>query len=124
MRTEPCSYIPCPELHVFDDVDKLKKFATKNYSCEVEATGKDGCTITLSSNDGELSCLVHIKRRKYSQAQLSGLAAHEATHVSQSFFDFIGEQSPSSEMQAYYIQAFTMCIIEAYEKLTKGSKQQ
>ena len=122
MRTKPWEYIPCPELHVFIDLDELKKFANEKYQCDVGIINKDGFTSSLVRNMGELACLVYIKHQKYGNGQLAGLAAHEATHVSQEFFESIGEDKPSSEMQAYYVQAFTICIIQAYEKLAKGKK--
>lgn len=122
MRTKPCEYIPCPELHVFIDSEELKKFANEKYKCDVGITNKDGFTSTISCDNGDISCLVYIKHQKYGKGQLAGLIAHEATHVSQDFFESIGEDKPSSEMQAYYIQVFTICIIRAYKKLAKGKK--
>lgn len=122
MRTKPWEYIPCPELHVFIDSDELKKFANEKYNCDVGVIKKDGFTSSLVSDRGELACLVYIMHKKYGKGQLAALAAHEATHVSQEFFESIGEDKPSIEMQAYYIQAFTICIINAYKKLAKGKK--
>lgn len=122
MITKPWDYIPCPELHVFTDAEKLKKFAIENYGCEVSTINKDGFTSTLSCDNGDISCLVYIKNQKYDTGQLAGLIAHEATHVSQEFFESIGEINPSHEMQAYYIQTFVICIMQAYKKLAKGKK--
>lgn len=48
-----------------------------------------------------------------------GLLVHEAMHVWRQIREIIGEQYPSLEFEAYYIQAISQELIRGYE-MTRG----
>ena len=63
-------------------------------------------TYTLERSDtGECSFVVYISPEsvEWSAHQDVGTIAHEASHIARSYFEWLGEASPSDEMQAYTI---------------------
>lgn len=46
--------------------------------------------------------------------QIAALLVHESVHVWQQFRQSIGETNPSSEFEAYSIQAIAQCLMQAY----------
>lgn len=65
---------------------------------------------------GEVSVLVCIRtRQKITPIQVACLLVHEAVHIWQHYTDSIGEKNPSSEFEAYSIQAISQELMELYE---------
>ena len=52
-------------------------------------------------------------------AQIAGLLCHEAVHIWQQTRSDLGENAPSSELEAYAIQNLTQALIEEFERQTK-----
>lgn len=81
----------------------------------------DASMHTFEHPDGHLACVVCLKigeERKL--IEIIGLLIHEAVHISQCYFaDVIRERAPSSELQAYVIQAISQNLIEAYMEKVK-----
>ena len=50
-----------------------------------------------------------------SLTQIYAMLTHEAVHIWQAILDHIGENHPSSEFEAYSLQAITQNLILAYE---------
>lgn len=57
-------------------------------------------------------CLGSTKGR--SKIEVYGLLTHEAVHIWQAIREDIGEHNPSSEFEAYSIQAIAQRLMEAY----------
>lgn len=52
---------------------------------------------------------------------INGLIAHESVHVYQHIMDYIGEENPGTEIEAYIIQTIFENLCEAYNAV-KGKK--
>lgn len=60
-------------------------------------------------------CIVCIwKRKGMLEVGIQGLIIHEAVHVWQAIRGFIGEDTPSTEFEAYSIQSIAQSLLEAY----------
>lgn len=57
---------------------------------------------------------------QYEYRQIAGLLAHEATHVMRWFFKSIGENKPSAEAQAYFVQWILQGCLEIVEENVSG----
>lgn len=65
----------------------------------------DGVTDCFWSDDGSLLCLVYLSPDPgRTDAQDAGLIAHEAVHVAQGYLEWIGEDEPGAELEAYVTQ--------------------
>ena len=87
----------------------------------------DGRCSTFES-DGKVCAIVTINKRVDGKDSngIVGLIVHEAVHVWQLVRENIGEANPSSEFEAYAIQAISQELIEAYAKSGRcldGGKQ-
>ena len=89
----------------------------KSMASDFVNEGADATVHTFDKNDGRgIACIVCLSTREdRSREQVYGILAHEATHVWQQFLDFIGEDSPGKEIEAYSIQAICQRLFEAYE---------
>lgn len=82
------------------------------------SNGGHGTTHTFQSN-GKLSCVVCISIPKgKSKGEVYGLIIHEAVHVWQQYCDAISESSPSTEFEAYTIQAIAQALLFAFDEKT------
>ena len=87
----------------------------------------DGRCSTFES-DGKVCAIVTINKRCDDKDGngIIGLIIHEAVHVWQLLMENIGESSPSSEFEAYAIQAISQELIEAYSesgRFVEGGKK-
>jgi hypothetical protein len=78
--------------------------------------GSDATTHTLEDGDGNVICVVCIKKQKGTVAQINSLIAHEAVHCWQETRRSMREDEPSDEFEAYMIQHYTRRMIEEYNK--------
>lgn len=86
-----------------------------DYREEWLSEGSDGTTHTFESHGG-IACIISIGNLEgKTQCDIHALLVHEAVHVWQRFVEFIGEEHPSDEFEAYSIQAITQTLLEAYE---------
>lgn len=78
-------------------------------------------THTFTNKDGGLCCVVCLGPHEgKSPIQVAALLVHEAVHVWQSWCDDVGEQAPSSELEAYSIQAISQRLMFAYAEPIAG----
>ena len=72
-----------------------------------------------------LACVVCLRppAKGISIEQIAGLLAHEATHVWQYYREWIGENEPSKEFEAYSVQAITQRLFESYRTQTKRARR-
>ena len=74
---------------------------------------------TSFTKDGEINCLVTFSDKKTSKCQKIGLIAHEAAHCWQQIRNWMKEDNPSPEFEAYVVGGITQGLIECYER-TRG----
>ena len=72
----------------------------------------------LNNSDGRRATIVCIRPDpKRTGIQVAALLAHEAVHVFQSYCDYIGEDHPSKEFEAYCIQNIFQELAQGYAEL-------
>jgi hypothetical protein len=77
--------------------------------------GADATMHTLTNPDGGMVCIVGIRPGpEHTGPQIAAMLVHEAVHVWQAWCDKIGEREPSSEFEAYSIQAISQRLMCAY----------
>lgn len=67
--------------------------------------------VTAKGNRASFVCIAD---KKLDGIPTAGLLVHEAVHVVQEYFRYIGEESPSIEFQAYAIQEVSNHLMYAY----------
>ena len=75
---------------------------------------------TITRQDQEAICILSFAPgwRAHDCAAIAGTVAHEAVHVWQTIRDMIGEDKPSSEFEAYSVQAIFLELLNAMEEAT------
>ena len=74
----------------------------------------------LFESGAKLTYVVCIRSRDgMSMPQVAALVTHEAVHMWQTARERLGERSPSTEFEAYAIQALTQRLLEEYERQVK-----
>ena len=77
--------------------------------------GADATTHTYDNAAGHVACIVCIKADKGKTGiQIAAALVHEAVHVWQKHRAAIGEMAPSSEFEAYSVQAIAQRLMQAY----------
>lgn len=77
-------------------------------------------TVHFFESEEKLCAVLCMPRAKdKAPEQIAGLIAHEAVHLWQAVRDAIGEKHPSSEFEAYSVQAITQRWLEEYNRQTK-----
>lgn len=77
--------------------------------------GANATTHCFTNPEDDLVCVVCLKDdRNRTPIQVASLLVHEAVHVWQNYCAAIGENSPSSEFEAYSIQAISQRLFEEY----------
>ena len=66
-------------------------------------------------------CIRDTKKRLH--VEVCGLLIHEAVHIWREIRESIGEDSPSSEFEAYAIQSIAQRLIHSYNKMSKIKKE-
>lgn len=82
----------------------------------------DACVTHFSGKKKETLCVVQIGDvAEHSLLQVHGLILHEAVHIWQEVRTCMGEEKPSSEFEAYSIQAIAQDLFEAFEESEKAN---
>lgn len=77
--------------------------------------GADATTHVMTNEDGGMVCVVALGDCSSKEGvQVAALLVHEAVHVWQNWRESIGEKEPSSEFEAYSIQAISQRLMTAY----------
>jgi hypothetical protein len=76
---------------------------------------------TPEGTDCTVVCLGDTAKR--SPIEVAGILVHEAVHVFQRYCEHIGEESPSSEFEAYSIQWVSQSLMEAYVSQTNKASR-
>ena len=85
---------------------------SRRFKTKLDWPAVEGSCYTLE-NGNRVACVVCLRNIVGTSLEaLVGLLAHEATHVKQSAMKFIGEDSPSSEFEAYTMQNITQNLLE------------
>ena len=81
---------------------------------------KNGCCSTFTNLLEAKDCIIVTidteLAKKHSRIEIEGLLIHEGVHVYQKALEWMGEDDPGIEMEAYAIQSITMQLINAYEE--------
>lgn len=94
----------------------MKHLKLKNPPAWITGENANATTHTLTNPEGKLCCVVCIRVYKgISKGQVYALLVHEAVHVWQEYCLSIGEKYPSSEFEAFTIQAIAQALMFSYD---------
>jgi len=95
---------------------QIKRCGIKNPSTFLNKNANATCH-HLTNSQGKLCCIVCLgDYSNHSNLEIYGLLIHEAVHIWQQFKDWMGEDKPSVEFEAYSIQAISQELIESFDK--------
>lgn len=87
----------------------------------VRTRQSDATTHMLEHPERGLACVVALRVRDgIDGVQIAALLVHEAVHIFQEWRQYHGEQRPSSEFEAYAIQAIAQRLMTSYAEQTAG----
>ena len=87
----------------------------------VRAPQADATTHVMEHPECGLACVVALRTREGTTGiQIAALLVHEAVHIFQEWCQYYGEQRPSSEFEAYSIQAIAQRLMTSYAEQTAG----
>lgn len=80
------------------------------------------CTHTFTLEDGKVVCIVCLGPRfdELDSIEQAATIVHEAVHVVQRLFDWIGEERPGREFEAYAIERVTEALMREYVRRMQG----
>lgn len=107
----PYRYAFCPNAKAWAET-------TKRHPDRPRYPESAGCTSMYRDTENKMSCAVVTVLDREPQAAVA-LLAHEAMHVWQDICETLGENRPSSELEAYAIQNILTNLMNAYQK-TRG----
>lgn len=98
---------------------ELKHLGLSKDSARFPAGRFVGNVTELISAQGARCAIVSLQPRgKRSKADTVATIVHEAVHVWQYMRDFIGEDKPSSEFEAYSVQGIVTALLDSYHRQT------
>lgn len=83
----------------------------------------DATTHILSRGNKRIAIVALSDKNKASNIQINALLVHEATHIWQEILLLVGERAPSSEFEAYAVQALSQSLMQAYEDQKRKGKR-
>lgn len=76
----------------------------------------------LRNPEGELCCIVAVNfAADNTGIEIAGLLVHEAVHISQEYFERLGEREQGREQQAYAIQMISQELMWEYNRQTNAN---
>lgn len=92
------------------------KLPRKNWPDFVSNWHSDATTHHFEKrNDKKVAVIVCIRTgRRRTFAQVAALLTHEAIHIWQSVREYMGENTPSTEFEAWSVQSITQELLESY----------
>lgn len=96
---------------------ELKKLGAERVNF-LAGEGADATAHFFDSKDNKRICIVTLSKShaKHSLVEVHGLLVHEAMHIWRKHIDYIGEKSPSSEMEAYALQVIAQELMLSYQR--------
>ena len=98
---------------------KRMKVPMEQRSPWVRTAQADATSHMLDHPEHGLACVVALRVREgITGIQIAALLVHEAVHIFQEWCQYYGEQNPSSEFEAYSIQAIAQRLMYSYAEQT------
>lgn len=104
----PYHFAFCPSARAWGEADK-------RYHLDRAYPDHDACSIHFIDREGVSTTLVCVGEHVKSKRKVVGYLVHEGSHVWRQMREAMGELTPSSEFEAYSLQAIVERLIIAYE---------
>lgn len=121
----PYSYGLCLTEADFEKELKRLKIPVRDWPEFVNSVHANACIHYFEKCDGlGRSAIICLRpTRTHTTEEIYALLVHEAMHLWQAIIDTIGEHRPSTEFEAYSVQAICLNLFVAYREATKGKKK-
>lgn len=104
--------------HVLKDIYHPEKPPPRDWFTDTTAPG---ITHAFSSSDGGLFCVVCIRgMEEHDPLSVVSLIAHEAVHIWQDVREYLSEEHPSIEFEAYSVQIILQQLLHEYRRQMYG----
>lgn len=91
------------------------KVPRADWSAWIRSPQADATSHTLESSAGRRIVLVCLRGwEKRCGIEIAGLLVHEAVHIWQQVREYVGEDNPSSEFEAYSVQAIAQDLMQGF----------
>lgn len=100
----------------------LKKLKVPEKDWPEFVTEDIGACVQIFEYDQHLFAVVNMEKSKRPVEEIYSTLTHEAVHIFQHIREFIGEQYPSVEFEAYSIQNISQNLMESYKRQTSTKK--
>lgn len=112
MSKKQQTWFQTPFQHIVYTLCKTKKQIKK--TCFEATDSNADANVTFYTRGGECAAIVYIKKNDRSVIENYGLLVHEAMHIWQEVKLLMGEEKPSSEFEAYSIQAIAQDLFQLW----------
>lgn len=121
--TSPYHYCLCLTEKQFDKV--LKKHKIIKGPLDERIIGAQASANFFTKANGSLLVLVKMGtgHAELKRTEINGFLVHEATHIWQAICEYMVENSPSAEFEAYSVQKISQELMVAYERAMKKEKK-
>lgn len=110
--------LPCLTLCLTEaDFKKARRHLRLTTPEEWLSPGSSASTHTYENATGGMACVVCCEGDNTNGSDVVGSLAHEATHIKQHYFEYIGEHHPGTEEEAYIIGNITRTLCREYARL-------
>lgn len=100
---------------LFDDPEEFARFTSKRGILPA-ADNADGCAV-FDNTDAAVFISVEPPRSVKECLYVYSVLVHEATHIVEDIFDFVGEETPGGETRAYLTEKICKCLFELYSDM-------
>lgn len=95
----------------------IKHLKIKEHFSWIRTPQADATAHHFSNPDGHSACVVCLRNYEgRDPVEVAGLLIHEAVHVWQEYCEWIGEQNPAREQEAYAIQAISQELLAEFAR--------
>jgi len=119
-------YNPIYLSFAFTEKDYLEELKRLKIKVVINWLGENGDACVHSFHNGKgkeynIVCVNHKKTLKWPIQDVYALLVHEMVHAFQNYKEYVGEDKPSDEFEAYSIQNLCTNAFYAYKKYTEDS---
>lgn len=116
----------CIDAKTYAETLDLHEVPFSNRTNFLKTEHSDATTHFYNAHNGRrvaLVCLNAELSAKHTPIQVAGLLIHEGVHIWQDICEYMGEDAPSIEFEAYSIQWITQELMEAWVEMTVKNRK-
>lgn len=113
----PCHYTVCATKKVFRR--ELRRLKVQKAERPPFVSPGANATTHFFESGARHAAIVCIEAGEHGSIEIAAMLVHEAVHIWQNVRTIVGEEKPSSEFEAYAIQAISQELMTEFERQTR-----